>query len=155
VQVCVVNGRANDSTCSQTLVEWLKPDEMPKMAVLAPATDADLKSSPINAVVGRGETAPLANAVASQQIHLSISTPSRNSQIWRNPEQPAAFDRLALKADVEPHVPQIVWYVDGQPFAVTDPDRPVFWPIQNGEHRFQIRLPYRDETSSVVPVYVQ
>ena len=156
VDVCVVNGQANDNTCSQTLVEWLKPDEMPKVAAVPPRADANPKSVPISAVAGRSPGYSLANADASSpQIHLAISTPTRNSQIWRNPEQPAAFDRLALKADVEPHVPQIVWYVDGQPFAITDPDRPVFWPIQSGEHRFQIRLPYRDETSAVVPVYVQ
>ena len=155
VEVCVVNGRANDNSCSQTLVEWLKPDEMPKTAATLPAAGSSLKSSRTNAIVAPGESGLLAAASASRQIHLSISTPSRNSQIWRNPEQPAAYDRLPLKADVEPHVPQIVWYVDGQPFAVTDPDRTVFWPIQSGEHRFQIRLPYRDETSAVVPVYVQ
>lgn len=156
MEVCVVNGQTNDNTCSQTLVEWLKPDEMPKVVALSPRPDANLKPLPVNAIAGRSQGYTLANAdAASPQIHLAISTPTRNSQIWRNPEQPAKFNRLALKADVEPHVPQIVWYVDGQPFAVTDPDRPVFWPIQSGEHRFQIRLPYRDETSAVVPVYVQ
>ncbi|WFU04936.1 transglycosylase domain-containing protein (plasmid) [Rhizobium sp. CB3171] len=156
MEVCVVNGQSNDNTCSQTLVEWLKPDEMPKVAALSFRPDANLKSLPISAAAGRSQSYSLAGADASNpQIHLAISTPARNSQIWRNPEQPAAFDRLPLKADVQPHVPQIVWYVDGQPFAVTDPDRPVFWPIQSGEHRFQIRLPYRDETSAVVPGYVQ
>jgi penicillin-binding protein 1C len=155
VDVCVIDGRTNDNTCSQTLVEWLKPDEMPETAEHGSAPGTDLRPSQVNAVVKSGQSAPLVDTLASQQIRLSISTPTRNSQIWRNPEQPKAFDRLALKADVEPHVPQIVWYVDGEPFAVTDPDRPVFWPIQNGEHRFQIRLPYRDETSAVVPVHVQ
>ncbi|WP_245441551.1 transglycosylase domain-containing protein [Rhizobium vallis] len=156
MQVCVVNGQTNDNSCSQTLVEWLKPDETPKLAALPSRPDGILKSLPISATAGRSQGFSLANADTSNpQIHIAISTPARNSQIWRNPEQPAAFDRLALKADVQPHVPQIVWYVDGQPFAVTDPDRTVFWPIQSGEHRFQIRLPYRDETSAVVPVYVQ
>lgn len=156
MEVCVVNGQTNDNSCSQTLVEWLKPDEMPKAAALSPRSDASLNSLPISATAGRSESYSLVSADASDpKIHLAISTPARNSQIWRNPEQPAALDRLPLKADVHPHVPQIVWYVDGQPFAVTDPDRPVFWPIQSGEHRFQIRLPYRDETSATVPVYVQ
>ncbi|WP_246724665.1 transglycosylase domain-containing protein [Rhizobium phaseoli] len=156
MQVCVVNGQTNDNSCSQTLVEWLKPDEMPKVAARSAGADTNLKPEPISATGERSPNYSLANADASNpQIRLAISTPARNSQIWRNPEQPAAFDRLPLKADVQPHVPQIVWYVDGQPFAVTDPDKPVFWPIQSGEHRFQIRLPYRDETSAVVPVYVQ
>jgi penicillin-binding protein 1C len=156
VEVCVVNGQANDNTCSQTLVEWVKPEEMPKVVLSGPQPNANARSMPINAIAARNQNYPLTNADGSSpQIHLAISTPARNSQIWRNPEQPAAFNRLALKADVEPHVPQIVWYVDGQPFAITDPDQPVFWPIQSGEHRFQIRLPYRNETSAVIPIYVQ
>lgn len=156
VDVCLVSGQASDETCGQTLVEWLKPGEMPEMAKTASHPDANAGAAP-------AETGPWATSKdpavgregSSPQIHLAISTPARNSQIWRNPEQPAEYNRLALKADVKPHVPQIVWYVDGQPFAVTDPDRPVFWPIESGQHRFQIRLPYRDETSAIVPIYVQ
>ena len=156
VDVCVVNGQTNDNTCSQTLVEWLKPDEMPRAGATPPRPDGNLKSLTISVIAGRSQGYSPASADASSpQIHLAISTPARNSQIWRNPEQPAVFNRLALKADVQPHVSQIVWYVDGQPFAITDPDRPVFWPIQSGTHRFQIRLPYRNETSAIVPVYVQ
>src|SRR5216683_2078981 len=51
---------------------------------------------------------------------------------------PLALNRLTLKVVVEPRVPQVVWYVDGEPFAVTDPDKPVLWPIQPGTHRFQV-----------------
>jgi penicillin-binding protein 1C len=160
MEVCLLSGEVNDKTCSQTLVEWVKPGEMPKADLKpVPASlrlDASTIPAPTNAVATRDRGSSRANADGTgQQIHLSISTPARNTQIWRNPEQPAAFNRLALKAVVEPRVPQIVWYVDGQPFAVTDPDQPVFWPIQAGEHRFQIRLPYRDEVSAIVPVYVQ
>ncbi|MBB6485853.1 transglycosylase domain-containing protein [Rhizobium lusitanum] len=158
VDLCIVNGAANDNTCSQTLVEWLKPNEMPELTAKVPHLDTGAGTTPATAGAGaRAASASLSTGRddGGPQIHLAISTPARNSQIWRNPEQPAAYNRLALKAEVKPRVPQIVWYVDGQPFAVTDPDRPVFWPIQSGEHRFQIRLPYRDETSAVIPVYVQ
>ena len=50
---------------------------------------------------------------------------------------------MLLRAKTFPRVPQIVWYVDGEPFALTDPDRPVTWPLSAGEHRFQIGLPLR------------
>ena len=49
-----------------------------------------------------------------------------------HPETPAALTRIALKAVVEPRVPQVVWYVDGVPFAMSDPDRPVYWPASRG-----------------------
>ena len=60
-----------------------------------------------------------------------------------------------LKAQVEPRVPQIVWYVDGEPFAVADPDMPVSWPMKPGIHRFQIRLPLEAGASKPVRVVVE
>src|SRR5262249_59322389 len=87
-------------------------------------------------------------------IRLSIVAPEHNSRIWRNPEAPPALNRLALKVVVEPHVPQVVWYVDGEPFALTDPDKPVLWPITPGTHRFQVPLPLRDALTRPVLVVV-
>jgi penicillin-binding protein 1C len=37
--------------------------------------------------------------------------------------------------------------VDGSPFALADPDRPVAWPLSPGQHRFQIGLPLQPERS--------
>jgi penicillin-binding protein 1C len=64
-------------------------------------------------------------------------------------------NRLALKAQVEPRVPQVVWYVDGEPFAVTDPDLPVFWPMSPGVHRFQLKLPLSEGASRPVRIVVE
>ena len=86
---------------------------------------------------------------------VSITAPEHNSRIWRNPEVPPALNRLVLKVVAEPHVPQVVWYVDGESFAVTDPDKAVHWPIQPGTHRFQVRLPLRDGVSRPVRVVVE
>ncbi|GLS22832.1 hypothetical protein GCM10007874_58520 [Labrys miyagiensis] len=156
VEVCLTSGQVDAGACSQTLVEWVRPDEMPKAVPASLRPGADAVPAPIKAIATGSASLPRPDVDGDgQPIRLSISTPARNTQIWRNPEQPAAFNRLALKAVVEPRVAQIVWYVDGQPFAVAAPDQPVFWPIEPGEHRFQIRLPYRDEASAVVPVYVQ
>jgi len=60
-----------------------------------------------------------------------------------------------LKAIVQPHVTQIVWYVDGEPFAVADPDNLVYWPIAVGAHRFQIRLPFEQTASKPVRIVVE
>jgi penicillin-binding protein 1C len=81
-------------------------------------------------------------------VRLSIAAPEHNSRLWRNPELPPRLNRLMLRAVVEPRVPQVVWYVDGEPFAVTDPDQPVAWPMTPGAHRFQLRLPFRDGVAS-------
>ena len=62
---------------------------------------------------------------------------------------------LALRASARPHVPQIVWYMDNQPFALTDPDVPVAWPMHAGEHHFQIGLPLRPDRSRPIRVVVE
>jgi penicillin-binding protein 1C len=60
-----------------------------------------------------------------------------------------------LRAKTSPRVPRVVWYVDGEPFALTDPDQPVTWPLSVGEHRFQIGLPLRPERSRPVLLVVR
>ncbi len=142
VEMCLTGGR-NDGACGETLVEWVKPDEAPPVvtARLAAASDATPAPEPPR---------PAPDAVA-----LAITTPEHNSHIWRNLEQPAPLNRLALQAAVSPHVEQIVWYVDGQPFALAEPDRPVFWPMQPGVHRIQARLPLQPGASRVVKVTIE
>ncbi len=88
-------------------------------------------------------------------VRLSVVTPEAGTRIWRNPEAPAAANRSVLRAKTTPHVPQVVWYVDGAPFALTDPDTPVTWPMRAGEHQFQIGLPLRPERSRQVRLSVE
>ena len=103
----------------------------------------------------RERPAVQAPAAADAPVRLAVVTPEEGTRVWRNPESPLAADRLVLRAQTTPHVPQIVWYVDGAPFALTDPDTPVPWPLRAGEHRFQIGLPLRAERSRAVKLVVQ
>jgi penicillin-binding protein 1C len=100
--VCAGPAETPGDTCSRTLATWLPPSKS------APAT------TPMQV--------PAADDAA---VRLSVVTPEAGSRIWRNPERPPAADRLMLRAKTTPHVPQIVWYVDGMPYALTDPDVPV------------------------------
>jgi penicillin-binding protein 1C len=86
---------------------------------------------------------------------LSIVSPAPNTRVWRNPEVPATMDRLALRARVSPKVRQIVWLVDGEPFAVADSDVPLYWPVAPGVHLFQIRLPLQGGRSRAVRVTIE
>jgi penicillin-binding protein 1C len=130
--VCAGPAETPEDTCSRTLLAWLPTG----VAARAPASAAEV---------------PPAEAA----VRLSVVTPEAGSRIWRNPESPAAADRLVLRAKTAPHVPQVVWYVDGTAFALTDPDTPVAWPLRVGEHRFQIGLPLRSERSRPVRLVVE
>ncbi len=129
--VCAGPAETPDDTCARTLVAWLPRGEPAR----APAATPEMPG-------------------ADPTVRLSVVTPEAGSRVWRNPESPAAADRLVLRAKTTPHVPQIVWYVDGEPFALTDPDKPVAWPLLVGEHRFQIGLPLRPERSRPVRLEV-
>ncbi|HMN72106.1 MAG TPA: transglycosylase domain-containing protein [Rhodoblastus sp.] len=150
VDICATSGKVSTGACGQTLTEWVRPDEMP------PRAEAIETPAPILRGWAREEGYRIAEpASASGDVKLIVSTPENNSRIWANPEQPASLNRLILKARVEPRVEQIVWYVDGEPFAITDPDRPVYWPMKAGAHRIQARLPLRAGASKAVHVTIE
>ena len=130
VELCVFTGRPSPNGCSETLVEWL----------------------PAKAGASAAETP---HPPAAEPVRLSIASPEQDVHLWRNPEAPPAANRLALRAVAEPHVAQIVWYVDGEPFAVADPNQTVYWPMLPGRHRFQIRRPFDDSESKPVRVAVE
>ncbi len=123
-----------DSACVETLREWVRPEEVAS----APAPRAAPMREP-----------------AQDDTTLAIATPEHNTHIWRNPEQPAALDRLALKLRPAPGVEQIVWFVDGEPVALADAGETVFWPMRPGEHRIQARLALRPGASRTVRVTVE
>jgi penicillin-binding protein 1C len=129
VELCVFTDRRSPSGCGQTLVEWLPAKTMPAPVPMS--------------------------ADATGPAHLSIASPEQNAHLWRNPEAPPALNRLALRASVQPHVGQIMWYVDGEPFAVADPDQIVYWPMLPGNHRFQIRRPFDAAASKSVRIAVE
>jgi penicillin-binding protein 1C len=162
VVLCTVGGKRSTGNCGETLTEWIRPDEMPETDETSLAQlpdDAGRMAFTLPAehrAWARDKGYRIAQVPASPgAVRLSIAAPADNSHFWRNPETPPALDRLALKAVVEPHVPQVVWYVDDEPFAISDPDVPVLWPIRPGAHRFEIRLPQKDGRSATARVVVE
>jgi penicillin-binding protein 1C len=136
VDLCL--GRDARENCFETIREWVKPGEAAPIA--APSLSASGAGQEMEAPAG-----PV----------LAIAAPEHNTHIWRNPDQPAALNRLALK--LAPGTPgaQIVWYVDGEPFVVAEADQTVFWPLQPGAHRIQARLALRPGASRSVRVMVE
>jgi penicillin-binding protein 1C len=98
---------------------------------------------------------PVAEAPKRGDARLQIVQPEPDTHVWRNPEAPAAVNRLVLRAAAEPGVAQIVWVVDGVPVATAAPDVPLHWPMRPGRHRFQVRLPLQDEASRPLTVVVE
>jgi penicillin-binding protein 1C len=154
IELCLFGGRrgAAQGGCGQTLTEWLRPDEIPadENGASGLTVKAGHRAWAIEAGYRVADPVP-----PDEPVRLSIAAPENDSRIWRNPDAPPALGRIALKALVEPRAEQIVWYVDGEPFAVADPDKPLFWPLQKGAHQFQIRLPLRPGASKIVRIVVE
>jgi penicillin-binding protein 1C len=127
VELCTSSGAVAAPTCATRMTEYVAPATSDRPPPLG--SDADPR--------------------------LSIVSPAPETRVWRNPEVPAAMDRLVLRAQVSPAVHQIVWLVDGQTYALADPAAPLYWPTSPGVHRFQIRLPLQHGESRVIRVVVQ
>jgi penicillin-binding protein 1C len=161
VELCVIGGKRSDGGCGETLTEWVKPEEMPPVenaAFLRRGPEGDRLGLVVPAVHrawAKAEGYPVAEGGVAEAVRLSVSNPEHHSRIWRNPGAPPSQNRIALKVVAEPHVPQVVWYVDGEPFATADPDEAVYWPLEPGKHRFQARLPFQPGASNVVHVTVE
>lgn len=148
VELCAFTGSQSASECGQTLQEWLPPAAVIASAsAIAPAHRAWAKANRYQV--------PAAVADPAGPVSLSIVTPEQNSRLWRNPDVPARLNRVALKVVTDPPVPQVVWYVDGEPFMVADADQPVYWTLTPGAHQFQARLPLREGASRPVRIVVE
>jgi penicillin-binding protein 1C len=102
------------------------------------------------------ERMPMPEAEASAQtIRVTITAPENGLRLMRDPETPANNATLALKAQVSAQVPQVVWYVDRQPFQLVDYPYSARWIAQPGEHIIQVRVPNSIAVSSSIRVVVQ
>jgi penicillin-binding protein 1C len=88
-------------------------------------------------------------------VRLRITSPENGLRLLRDPETPADQSTLALTVIVDPPVPQVVWYVDGQPYETVAYPYATRWRLTPGDHLFQVRLPYRPGGSPAARVVVQ
>jgi penicillin-binding protein 1C len=93
-------------------------------------------------------------ANSAPKIQVRITAPENGLRLLRDPETPAGNSTLALKADVNPPVPQLVWYVDREPFQLVDYPYSARWPAKPGEHIIQVRIPNSAVASSPIRVIV-
>jgi len=131
IDMCLARGA--DGRCASALTEWAAPQDV--------------------------AAAPAAQTVAFEAVAapgpLVIATPEHNTRVWRNPEQPAVMNALALKLRAPAPGEQIVWQIDGEPFALAQSEDTVFWPMQPGEHRIEARRALQPGKSRAVRVVVE
>ncbi|MDP2307452.1 MAG: transglycosylase domain-containing protein [Pseudomonadota bacterium] len=103
--------------------------------------------------VESGAAAPAGSAREAPVVRLLA--PANGQHVVRDPEAPGGRATLALEASVDPPVAQLLWYVDGEPFAVVDAPYTVRWPLTPGEHHFEARIPFTPIGSREAHIIVQ
>jgi penicillin-binding protein 1C len=83
---------------------------------------------------------------------IAITSPTDGDRILRDPEIPAELATLTLSVEVDRAVDQVLWTVDGEPFALVQAPFTTRWPIVPGEHVFEARVPYHGARSGPVRV---
>ena len=94
-------------------------------------------------------------APREKKILISIVSPEDGLRLIRDPETPKDQATLALRAVVNPVVPQLLWYVDGKPFQTADYPYTARLMLTPGEHTIQARLPDAPFSSKRVRIIVQ
>lgn len=93
--------------------------------------------------------------LAELEPRVEIVSPEPGVRLLFDPETPPRRNTLRLSAVVQPPVPQLVWYVDGVPFATVEAPYEARWPLVPGEHRIQARVPWSSARSREVRVVVE
>lgn len=169
VRLCALSGLRAGDACDRVLLEYLPPGAFPVAECTAhvrlmvdarsgrPATAAtpaaareartvvDLPPRYAAWLAAAGlprlpepALAPPVGPGAAPRVR--ITSPRDGLRVLRDPETPADRATLALAAVVEPQAPQVVWYVDGEPYRVVPAPYATRWGLRPGRHVFEARL---------------
>jgi penicillin-binding protein 1C len=133
---------------------WSAAAGLPRPPGLAAASGpawAPTSSRPAESSVASG-LPPLSQGTTAR---VKITSPENGLRVLRDPETPAADATLALKAVVWPAAREIVWWVDGAPYATVAYPYTARWPVAPGEHTFVAHLPFVKLASPPVRVRVE
>ena len=106
------------------------------------------------ASVAAASVATGATVSLTELADLKIVSPSHGLRVFQDPETPPGRSSIALAVHVEPAVDQILWRVDGEPYALVDYPFKARWHLQPGDHWIQAEIPYSGHRSPAVRVAV-
>jgi penicillin-binding protein 1C len=177
-RICPDSGALATSACPRAVLERFAPGSAPRApceahrrAIVDSATgEAPTAATPPGRLASRSITSlgpeyaafslargyglPGAGSAGLMAASLSLTSPVDGTRVVVDPEIPARFQTLALRASVTPPVPEIVWYVDGLEFARAGFPYEARWPISPGDHEFRAAFPRAFVESGTVVVKV-
>jgi penicillin-binding protein 1C len=177
-RICAASGRLATPSCPRAAIERFAPGSEPRLACEVHArlvvdaatgepagasTPVERRAARVVTRLGpeyaayslsRGYGQPGADPASLAGASVSLNAPVDGTRVIVDPEVPARFQTLALRATVSPAVPEIVWYVDGREFARVGFPYEARWPVVPGSHSIQARFPRAFVESRTVTVKV-
>jgi penicillin-binding protein 1C len=120
---------------------WLQRVGVPSLSEAL----ARLPAGGTEAITGLGEGLP----------SVEITSPESGMRVFFDPETPRELNTLSFRAQVEPAVPQLVWYVDDRPVATVTAPYTHRWRLEPGEHVVQARVAFSAARSRRVRLVVE
>ena len=142
-QSFAVDRRTGTLAGPMTPPEWV---EIRGYAVLPPQFAA------WGAIYGYG--LPPSPSSESPYASIAIEEPIDGSVFRFHPDTPQQLQSIALRASVTPVVPEIIWYVDGEPFQKVAYPYTTRWQLRAGSHALQARFPHADVQSSIINITI-
>jgi penicillin-binding protein 1C len=103
----------------------------------------------------RGAVAASSASTLAAAGKLRITSPSAGQRLLFDPEVPRELATVALAVEIDRPAPiQILWRVDGEPFALKEFPFTARWPLTPGAHHIQAEVPGTGRRSPVVQVIV-
>ena len=178
VKLCPMSGELATEACAETVLEYLSLGTEPTAACsvhqsfavdrltgalagpMTPAEWVEVRSYAIlpprfagwGAV--HGYNPPPATSTESPFVSIAIEAPVNGSVFRFHLDTPQQLQSIALRANVTPAVPEIIWYVDGEPFQKVSYPYTTRWHLRAGSHAVQARFPHADIQSGIITITV-
>ena len=178
VELCPLSGELTTEACSEAVLEYLPLETEPTASCrvhqsfavdrrtgtlagpLTPPEQVEIRSYVVlpprfaawRATHGYGP--PPSPTTESPYASIAIEEPIDGSVFRFHPDTPQQLQSIALRANVTPAVPEIIWYVDGEPFQKVAYPYTTRWHLRAGSHVLQARFPHADIQSGVITITI-
>ncbi len=178
VKLCPLSGELATEVCSEIVLEYLRYGTEPTIPCrvhqsfavdrrtgtlagpITPPEEVEIRGyvvlSPRFAAWGamHGYGPPPSPATESPYASIAIEEPVNGSVFRFHPDAPRQLQSVALRASVTPAVPEIIWYVDGEPFQKVSYPYTTRWHLRAGSHALQARFPHADIQSNIITITI-
>jgi penicillin-binding protein 1C len=174
-KVCALSGLRPGPDCPATVVELLRPEQVPpdgcdwhvrgadgRTHTLWPplyrawAAGAGLQGDAVAAVAsspGAVRSAAVRVVDPTRGAALAVAAPANGDAFVITPEVPRRFQTLELRCAVQGSPAEVVWLVDGEEYARAAAPYAASWQIAAGEHRIEVAAGAQRSRAVTVTVY--